>query len=108
LAKRNRVRLADLQDEKIIAPSPARWPRAHNEIVSAFARAGVSPQFVWDIASDGVAINLIREGMAIGFVSSSIDQSRQLDGCALLSVEDLDVPLHLAAVWRRARETPAV
>jgi DNA-binding transcriptional LysR family regulator len=108
LTRRAKVRLTDLRDEDMNIASPVLWPTTYNEIMSGCLRGGLKPRITWDVNNEGALINLIAEGLAVGFVNSSLGEVRPLRGCTLLTVEDLDTPLHLAAVWRRDRETPAI
>jgi LysR family transcriptional regulator, benzoate and cis,cis-muconate-responsive activator of ben and cat genes len=108
LTKRARVRLADLRDENMAFPSPSLRPATYNEQMTACLRGGLTPHVILEHDSEAIMLNLVAEGIAIGFANSSVRERRPTQGVALLTIEDLDMPLHLAAMWRRDRETPAI
>ena len=53
-------------------------------------------------------INVVAEGIAVAFYNSAMAENANVPGVAYLDVEDMDVPLHLSAMWLQERETPAL
>jgi DNA-binding transcriptional LysR family regulator len=107
LASKPSVRLSDLRDEDLIFPSRALQPITYNEIMVACLHNGLVPRIVLEVNSVIVSMNMVAEGIALTFVNSSIEQSRTTGDVVFCPIEDLDIPLHLAAMWERKRETPA-
>ncbi len=105
LAKRKKVRLAELQGEDMMFPSPKLRPVTYSEMVTACLRGGLEPNIV--LEAEGL-INVVAEGIAIALYNSAMAESATMTGVTYLEVEDLDVPLHLSAMWLKERETPAL
>jgi DNA-binding transcriptional LysR family regulator len=101
------LRLADLQSYDFVFATQSQWPVVHQEWLSACERAGLAPTIAYETQSEGMFLNLISEGLAIGFANSGM-RDRPYAGVSYLDVEDLDVRLPLTAIWKRDRETPAI
>jgi DNA-binding transcriptional LysR family regulator len=111
LTKKPKVRLADLQGEPMTFTSPTLRPATYKELISACVRGGLTPRIVLEFAqfeSEAIMINLAAEGLAVSLANSSLRERARTEGVAFLPVEDLDMPLPFAAMWRRDRETPAL
>lgn len=108
LARRRSVRLRELRREEFVFPPAAGWPASYGEWMTACQRAGFAPDIVIEAHSEIMFLNIVAEGLAIGFANSSLQQRRPFEGVAYIEVEDLDVSLHLAALWKHDRETAAV
>lgn len=105
LAGRDSVKLAELQGEEMMFPSPALRPLTYREMMSACLRGGLEPRVV--LEAEGL-INVVAEGLAIALYNSALAENVNVPGVTYLAVEDMDVPLHLSAMWREERETPAL
>lgn len=108
LTTRSRVKLADLRDENMAFVSPTLRPATYSEMMGACVRSGLTPRIVLEVDNEAILINLVAEGIVIGFVNSSLSERRPTPGVTFVTIEDLDVPLHLAAMWQRDRETTAI
>ena len=105
LARRNRVKLADLRDEDMMFPSPTLRPATYREMMAACLRAGLEPRIV--LEAEGL-INVVAEGLAVALYNSALAENVEVPGVTYLAVEDMNVPLVLSAMWRKERETPAL
>jgi DNA-binding transcriptional LysR family regulator len=111
LTRRPAVRLADLQGERMAFVSPRAWPATHQELMAACLKGGLTPNIALEFdrtESEAVMINLAAEGIAVSLANSTLSERGRMEGVSFLEVEDLDLPLHFAAIWRRGRETPAL
>jgi LysR family transcriptional regulator, benzoate and cis,cis-muconate-responsive activator of ben and cat genes len=109
LTRRHKVWLADLREENLIFVSPLSWAATYKEMMGACLRGGLTPRILFEgIDNEAITTNIVAAGIALGFCNSSLANRRPIPGCTLLTIEDLDVPLHLAAMWPRDRETPAI
>ncbi len=108
LTTRSRVKLADLRDENMAFVSPTLRPATYSEMMGACVRSGLTPRIVLEVDNEAILINLVAEGIVIGFVNSSLSERRPTPGVTFVTIEDFDVPLHLAAMWQRDRETTAI
>jgi DNA-binding transcriptional LysR family regulator len=107
LASRPAVRLADLQDYDMAFVSRSALPVVHEELLLACWRGGLSPRIVVEVQSEAGVVNIVSEGLAISLASSTLAQRRPTPGLVLLPIEDLEIILNLAVMWRADRETPA-
>lgn len=107
-AKRGRVKIADLHDEEILFSSKSLRPVTYNELTAAFVRAGVRPRVALEPETEKISLNLVAEGVGMFFANTSVLEHRAEEGVAYVAIEDFDLPLHLAVMWKRGRETPAL
>ncbi|MFV8820033.1 LysR family transcriptional regulator [Haliea sp. E17] len=105
LAGRTSVRLADLEGEDMMFPSPELRPETYREMLEACQRGGLEPRIV--LQAEGL-INMVAEGIAIALYNSALAENAKIPGVVYLDVEDLDIPLQLSALWEKERETPAL
>jgi len=108
LAKRKAVRLADLRDVPMLFGSPSTRPLTRKEMWSACVKAGFEPRIAMEADNESIGLNLVAEGIAVAFFNGSLAERRPNAGVAYLEIEDFDVPLHLAAIWRADQETAAI
>jgi DNA-binding transcriptional LysR family regulator len=108
LARRKQLRLADLSGEDFVFAPRSEWPLTYSEWMTLCQRGGLAPKIVVEAQSEAMFLHIVAEALAIGFANSSLPQRRPFEGVTYLEVDDLDTQLHLAAIWRRERETPAV
>jgi len=66
LARRKRVRIADLVGEPLVTTRPGYWPRALSDRL--FAEAGLEPTYVCESDELGATGQLIIAGLGIGFM----------------------------------------
>jgi DNA-binding transcriptional LysR family regulator len=111
LTRKSRVRLADLQGEPMTFVSSSLRPTTYKELMDACLRGGLSPRVALEFdkfESEASLIALAAEGIAWSLVNSSLQERGRIEGVAFLPIEDLDMPLHFGAMWRKDRETPAI
>jgi DNA-binding transcriptional LysR family regulator len=107
-AKRGRVKLSDLADEEILFTSKSTRPVTYNELMAAFMRAGVAPRVALEPENEAISLNFVAAGIGMFFANTSVLEGRSMEGVAYVGIEDFDFPLHLAVMWKRGRETPAI
>jgi DNA-binding transcriptional LysR family regulator len=108
LIGRPRLKLADLNGEDFVFAPRSEWPLSYSEWMTLAQRGGLVPNIVLEAQSEAMFLNVVAEGLAIGFANSSLPQRRPFEGVVYLELEDLDTPLRLSAIWKRERETPPV
>ena len=108
LAGRSGLKLAELSEEDIIFVSKSLRPVTYDELMAACLRGGLAPRIILEVNSEAALINMVAEGIAVGFTNSSLEQRRPCEDVVFVAVEDLDIRLQLAAIWLRHRETPAI
>lgn len=108
LAKRRSVRLADLRDMPMLFASANTRPLTRKEMWSACIKAGFEPRIAMEVDNEVIGLNVVAAGIAVAFFNGSLAERRPEDGVTYLEIEDFEVPLHLAAVWRADRETDAI
>ncbi len=110
LTKLPRVRLADLQDEKLLFMSRASHPVTYDELLTACLKGGLSPDIAYELPGDGegIATNMVAEGLALAFVNRSMSMAQASSDVAFVTIADLDITLKLAAMWHADRESQAI
>jgi DNA-binding transcriptional LysR family regulator len=108
LAKKPHVKLADLKNYDMALVARSKAPITYGEILAACARGGLAPRIAFEVNTDAALVNLVAEGLAIGFVDSSLTRRQSTAGATVLSVEDFDYKVHLVVLWQADRETPAI
>jgi DNA-binding transcriptional LysR family regulator len=105
LCKRTNIKLKDLQNEDMLFMAQSLRPAAYDEMMSEFLRGGLTPRVAHEVDNESTMINMIGEGIAVGFCLSSLTERRVARGVAFLPVEDFNVRAYLCAMWKRDRET---
>jgi DNA-binding transcriptional LysR family regulator len=111
LTKKPTVRLADLQGENMTFASLSLRPETYRELIGICLRGGLTPRIAAEFEtfeSEAVMINLAAQGIAVSFANSSLRERGRTEGVTFLPIADLDMPLRFAAMWRKAKETPAL
>jgi DNA-binding transcriptional LysR family regulator len=108
LAKKSRVRLADLRNRDMALVSRTVAPTTYGDVLASCARGGLAPHIAFEVNSDEALVNLVAEGLAIGFVGPSPRNQKIIPGTTVLTVEGFDLEVHLVVLWNTDRETPAV
>jgi DNA-binding transcriptional LysR family regulator len=108
LTRRRNLKLGDLAGEDFVFAPRTTLPVTYSEWMRVAHKAGLEPNIVLEAHSEAMFLNIVAEGLAIGFANSSLGQRRPLPNVTYLEVEGLDLPLRLTALWRRDRETPAL
>jgi DNA-binding transcriptional LysR family regulator len=104
LARRKRVRYADLRGEALIM-----WPRAEaaetfDTIIGACRRADFSPQVIQEASSAHTIIGLAAAGVGVAVLASAFSTHTGAD-VAFIPITDSELVLYLA--WRPQDPSPA-
>lgn len=107
--KMPKVRLADLQDEKLLFMSRSSLPVTYDELMTACLKGGLSPKIALELPgnSEGITMNLVAEGLMLAFFNRAMSVNAAPEGVAFVDVEDLDITLNLSAMWNGQRESKA-
>jgi DNA-binding transcriptional LysR family regulator len=108
LTRQKHLRLTDLAGEPLIFISRAARPITFDELMTACLKGGLSPQIAFELEGEGIVLNMVAEGMGLGFFNGAMSARRPLEGVTYLTIEDLDITLHMAAMWNADRESPAI
>ncbi len=108
LTRIDNLRLADLARYDMAFVSYAGSPVFHTEVMSACLKGGLSPKIVVDFSSEAIFLNLVSEGIAIGFAHASLRERRPTTGLTYLTVNDLDFALDMSIAWDGRVENPAI
>lgn len=108
LTRLRKVKLIDLDDEKLIFVSRATRPVTYDELMTACLKGGLSPRIFLELEGEGIMLNMVAEGMALGFFNCSMSARHPTEGVTFLTIADLDIPLKLAAMWSTDRESKAI
>lgn len=104
LIARPSLRLAELRDYDFVFAHQSHFPLVYHEELLACAHGGLAPRIAYEAFNELMFLNIVSEGLAIGFANSAI-RDRQWRNVTLLEVEDLNITLPLAAVWKRENES---
>jgi DNA-binding transcriptional LysR family regulator len=103
LARRERVRLADLSEESVVWASHRKSPRLYERMLAACERRGYAPRIIMETPTSDVTMKVVAAGMAIGFVPASLI-GHAPPQVAFVRPEDLDLELQLSLVWKAGAE----
>lgn len=107
LAKRERLRLADLEGEGLVLLTPAGSPGLRAALAGVITQLGGEEQIVQEVAEMQTVIGLVAAGIGISLVPESV---RALDRTGVTYRPlDGDAPaVRLAMVWREADDSPVL
>lgn len=108
LTELEEVRLIDLDGEPLIFISRPARPITYDELMTACLKGGLSPRVLLELESVETMMNVVAEGMALAFFNGPMSARRPAEGVSYLSITDLDISLHLAAMWNADRESKAI
>lgn len=107
LATRRRAKLADLRDEDFVWIPRAISPAFYDAVFAACRRQGFEPRVVQEGQTDQAILSLVGAGVGIGFCLASAIHRKPAD-VAIVPVAQLDLTVHLTAVWRTDHHNPAL
>lgn len=107
LAQRRRVRLAALREEAFVWIPRALSPRFHDAVFAACARHGFAPRIVQEGGTDLTILSLVAAGVGLSFCVGSAER-RKPEDVVLVDLPDLDLTVHLDALWRSDDRNPAL
>ncbi|MGC4109323.1 MAG: LysR family transcriptional regulator [Nocardioides sp.] len=107
LAKRKRVRVADLADEPFIIHQRKLGIGLYDKIVALCQSAGFSPNVVQETGSSGTVLSLVAAEMGVGMVAAS---AAFLDrpGIVARPIPSTEALLEVGLSWRATDESPIV
>jgi DNA-binding transcriptional LysR family regulator len=107
LARRRRIRLAELAARPFVHFPRAVSPGYFDALAAGFAAAGFVPRIVQEAPDQGTMIALVAAGIGVT-VANDATRFRQPHGVAVVTLSDLDLRLPLDLVWRRDAAAPAL
>jgi DNA-binding transcriptional LysR family regulator len=109
LARRSRVRLAELKDEDFVFLRIESSPFA-TRMFEACVQAGFAPRIVQQVVEVPAALNLVAAGLGLALVPASMALLRQdaVHACQLSDRGAQDLNGDVYMLWRRANAAPAV
>ena len=106
LTKRKRVRLRDLRNVPFVWFH--RWtnPVFHDQLMQACLRGGLrAPRIVQEAADRDTVLGLVQCGIGVSWLNEAV-RWHCPRGIVLLPVEDMNVRLPLALIWRKDNTSP--
>ena len=97
IARRRRVRYADLRDEGLVIWPRVEAPETYDAIIEACRRAGFSPRLVQEASSPHTILGLVAAGIGVA-VATSAYRAHTGTGVVFIPITDSDATLYLA--WR--------
>jgi DNA-binding transcriptional LysR family regulator len=109
LAKKSRIKLADLAAEPFILFPQRQGPQMHAAIMAACQAAGFTPRITQEAQRIQTMLSLVACGLGVTLVQDST-ASMQVDGVKLIPLEDMPPSLiwGLGVVWRPPLTSPVL
>lgn len=107
LARRRRLRLADLKTEPFVLLSRLPNPSYYEQLLKSCAEGGLQPHVLQEVHKESSLLSLVSTGMAVGWVLAPAN-SRRPEGVVLREVCDLSLTITLALVWRARNRSSLV
>lgn len=107
LASRRHLQLRDLAEDIFFWFPRPMSPLYHDEVLSAFGRAGVEPQVSEEGTTETALLGLVSTGTGFTFAPASA-RWRKPENVVLKPVKDLRVTVTLEFVWRVGDISPAM
>lgn len=105
LARKAKLVLADLKDERFLWPGHVAAPLVADRLMEAFRRARVMPRIVMEVNTSETMLSVVAAGMGIGFIDST-QRGHEPDNVVLKKVSDFSLPLVLQLAWNPANRSP--
>ncbi|GLK62893.1 LysR family transcriptional regulator [Paracoccus kondratievae] len=100
LARRGRVRLADLEGERVLLFSREFAPQFYDKIVSLLAGCGNQPYSSYHIQHWFTVVALVGRGMGVSLVPQSLSRSR-FSNVRYIEVEEAEAEHRVSMLWHR-------
>lgn len=107
LARRKRLRLADLKTEPFVLLSRLPNPSYYEQLLKSCAKGGLQPRVLQEVHKESSLLSLVSTGMAVGWVLAPAN-SRRPEGVVLREVSDLSLMITLVLVWRARNRSSLV
>jgi DNA-binding transcriptional LysR family regulator len=109
LARVKKLRLADLEDERVLLQPRQLYPRLHADLITAARNQGATLHVAAEVSDLEALLALVVIGDAITFVSEKINEPASQNSLVWRPVEGLDLHLSEFVAWRAAdAKTPVV
>jgi len=105
LARRERLRIADLRDAPLTWPSRETGRGLSDEMIAAFRAVGMSPNIAFEVPTTEGTLSFASAGLGMGFV---INSATIPGNVVIRRVEDFNVVLSLQLAWARHNQQPAL
>ena len=107
LAKRKRVKLADLKREPFVWFPRLVAPPLYDRVLAACHAAGLTLDIVQEVNNPTTMLSLVAGGIGVTFTITSAEKTKP-DSVVLRTVDDLRVTAELSAIWRGDNKVPAL
>ena len=105
LARKARVPVRSLQQERILLPRRHEFPGLHDQIMLACQRAGFAPAELQYTRLLLTAVYLVSAGHGVALVPESFEMHR-ISGVAYRPLTGPAAMIDLVAVWRKSNQAP--
>lgn len=106
LVAHDRIAIADLADEPLLAAPRAVGPAFYDRLAAFFREAGIQPRIHQEVTPMTTLTGLVAAGAGVGLVTRGIAEAGR-PGVVFRAVEPEPPPLPLAAAWTPPAPTPA-
>ncbi|WP_313350895.1 LysR family transcriptional regulator [Paracoccus sp. (in: a-proteobacteria)] len=100
LASRGRIRLADLEDERVLLFSREFAPQFYDKIVSLLASGSNRPYSGYHIQHWFTVVALVSRGMGVSLVPQSLSRSK-FGNVRYLEIEEAEAAHRISLLWHR-------
>jgi DNA-binding transcriptional LysR family regulator len=107
LSRASSLKLSDLEGQPLIMPNPRNNATAHEKLVAALRKVGITPHVAQFSDNENTLLNLVSAGAGLAFVNSSC-RVPDGQGVTLRAVADLSLPVALEMTWLRSNQNPAL
>lgn len=107
LATRRRIKLGDLRTEDLVWIPRTISPPFYDAVFATCRRQGFEPRVVQEGQTDQAILSLVGAGVGIGFCLASASHRKPAD-VVVRPVAQLDLTVHLTAIWRTDNTNPAL
>lgn len=109
LAREKRLRIADLEDERVLLQPRQLYPRLHADLITAARDQDATLHVTAEVSDLEALLALVVIGDAVTFVSERFWESASQTSTVWRSVEGLDLHLSEFIAWRRSdANTPVI
>jgi DNA-binding transcriptional LysR family regulator len=105
LARRKRLRAADLADADLIVHSADRRSVMYDVVVGLLREAGVEPRIRHEVGETSTLITLVAGGLGVAIVPEPVT-ALALEGIVYVPLTGTDTRVELAAAHRAERDEP--
>ncbi|NOK21151.1 LysR family transcriptional regulator [Corallococcus carmarthensis] len=106
LARLKKIRLRDLESERVLLQPRQLYPRLHADLITAAHEQGVTLHVTAEVIDLEALMALVAIGDAVTFVGENISEMASQTSMTWRPVEDLHIPLSEFVTWR-ARDSGA-